>query len=446
MTDLSGVEVRAPQDEPRQEEILTPGALAFVADLQRTFGARRDELLAARAERRTRSPDRHARLPGRDRGHPRRPSGRWHRRRPRCRTAGSRSPARPTQDGDQRAELRRQGVAGRPRGRQHPALGERDRGAGRRCTTRTATSSSFTSPRARSTRSNDGDLAVPVVRPRGWHLDERHVLVDGSPMVGALVDFGLYFFHNAERAARARARPVLLPAEDGEPPRGAALERRLHPRAGRARHPARHVRATVLIETIPAAFEMEEILYELREHASGLNAGRWDYLFSIIKNFRDAGADVRAAGPRRGDDDGAVHAGLHRAAGRDLPPARRVRDGRHGRVHPEPPRPGGQRGRAGEGPRGQGARGRRRLRRLVGGAPRPGADLPGGVRRACSATSRTSSTGSATTCASTAADLLDVAATAGRGDRAGRARQRLGGAAVPRVLAARQRRGRASTT
>ena len=108
------------------------------------------------------------------------------------------------------------------------------------------------------------------------------------------------------------------------------------------------VRATVLIETILAAFEMDEILYELREHAAGLNAGRWDYIFTLIKRFRDDPAMV-LPGSRPGDDGRAVHARLHAAARRDLPPARRARHRRHVRVHPEPARAGGHGQCAGEG-------------------------------------------------------------------------------------------------
>ena len=145
------------------------------------------------------------------------------------------------------------------------------------------------------------------MRPRGWHLPEKHLRVDGEPVSGALFDFGLYFFHNAQRLLDARPRPVLLPAEDGAPPRGAAVERRLRLRRGRARDlPHGAIRATVLIETLPAAFQMDEILYELREHSYGLNAGRWDYIFSMIKCFRDR-PGVRAPRPQRREDDGAVH-------------------------------------------------------------------------------------------------------------------------------------------
>nr|BFE60148.1 malate synthase A [Dactylosporangium thailandense] len=136
-----------------------------------------------------------------------------------------------------------------------------------------------------------GRLPVIVVRPRGWHLDERHVQVDGRPAAGALVDFGLFFFHNAHVLAERGDGPFFyLPKLES------ADEARLW--ADVFRHAeealgvtAGTVRATVLIETLPAAFEMEEILYELREYIAGLNAGRWDYLFSMIKVFKDSGAE-----------------------------------------------------------------------------------------------------------------------------------------------------------
>jgi len=141
----------------------------------------------------------------------------------------------------------------------------------------------------------DAQLATVVVRPRGWHLPERHLLVDGEPVAGALFDFGLYFFHNASRLlARGAADPnsgpyFYLPKTESH--LEARLWNEVFVHAQQALGIARGtVRATVLIETITAAFEMDEILYELREHAAGLNAGRWDYLFSVIKNFRDAGA------------------------------------------------------------------------------------------------------------------------------------------------------------
>ncbi|MFD2421295.1 malate synthase A [Amycolatopsis pigmentata] len=136
---------------------------------------------------------------------------------------------------------------------------------------------------------DDVEHATIVVRPRGWHLDERNITFDGRKAVGALVDFGLYFFHNVRALLAADKGPYFyLPKMESH------LEARLWNDVfsyAEKELGIEHgtIRATVLIETIPAAFEMEEILYELREHASGLNAGRWDYLFSIIKYFRDAG-------------------------------------------------------------------------------------------------------------------------------------------------------------
>jgi malate synthase len=139
---------------------------------------------------------------------------------------------------------------------------------------------------------NGGPYPTIVMRPRGWHLDERHLPVDGAPAVGALVDFGLYFFHNAaELIARGSGPYFYLPKMESH--QEAALWNDVFTYAQEALGiPVGTIRATVLIETIPAAFEMEEILYALRPHLSGLNAGRWDYLFSIIKYFRDNPAMV----------------------------------------------------------------------------------------------------------------------------------------------------------
>jgi malate synthase len=131
------------------------------------------------------------------------------------------------------------------------------------------------------------NLAVLLVRPRGWHLVERHLLVDGAPMSGSLMDFGLFFFHNAKTLLAKGSGPYFyLPKMQSH------LEARLwndvflfaQEHVG---VPRGTIRATVLIETILAAFEMDEILYELREHSSGLNCGRWDYIFSFIKVFRN---------------------------------------------------------------------------------------------------------------------------------------------------------------
>jgi malate synthase len=129
-------------------------------------------------------------------------------------------------------------------------------------------------------------VATLVVRPRGWHLNERHLVVDDKPISGSLFDFGLYFFHNARRLLEKSSGPYYyLPKLESH------LEARLwndvfcfaEDRLGIERG---SIKATVLIETVLAAFEMEEILYELREHSAGLNAGRWDYIFSLIKKFR----------------------------------------------------------------------------------------------------------------------------------------------------------------
>jgi malate synthase len=134
-----------------------------------------------------------------------------------------------------------------------------------------------------------GELPTIVVRPRGWHLPEKHMLIDGTPVAGGIVDFGLFFFHNARRLlAQGKGPYFYLPKIENH------LEARLWNDIFILAQdllgiPQGTIRATVLIETITAAFEMEEILYELRDHASGLNAGRWDYIFSLIKNFRTRG-------------------------------------------------------------------------------------------------------------------------------------------------------------
>jgi malate synthase len=151
----------------------------------------------------------------------------------------------------------------------------------------------FTSPEGkeyRLTGSTLTDLPTIVVRPRGWHLVERHMTIGDRPISGALFDFGLYFFHNAKNLiAQGRGPYFYLPKLENH------LEARLWNDVFILAQDLLGIeqgtiRATVLIETITAAFEMEEILYELRDHAAGLNAGRWDYIFSVIKNFRSRGA------------------------------------------------------------------------------------------------------------------------------------------------------------
>jgi malate synthase len=129
-------------------------------------------------------------------------------------------------------------------------------------------------------------LATLMVRPRGWHLQEKHFKVDGKPISGSLFDFGLFFFHNAAALLRKGTGPYFyLPKLENH------LEARLwndvfNLAQDELKIPRGSIRATVLIETILAAFEMDEILYELREHSAGLNCGRWDYIFSYIKKFR----------------------------------------------------------------------------------------------------------------------------------------------------------------
>ncbi|RPF50335.1 malate synthase A [Aquisalibacillus elongatus] len=129
------------------------------------------------------------------------------------------------------------------------------------------------------------DHAVLIVRPRGWHLDEAHLLIDGEPLSASLVDFGLYLFHNAKALMERGKGPYFyLPKLENH------LEARLWNDVFQFAQeelgiPQGTIKATVLIETITAAFEMDEILYELRKHSAGLNCGRWDYIFSFIKNF-----------------------------------------------------------------------------------------------------------------------------------------------------------------
>src|SRR6201984_400960 len=144
----------------------------------------------------------------------------------------------------------------------------------------------FQSPEGKAYRLKD-EVAVLFVRPRGWHLVEKHLLVDGEPVAGGLFDFGLYLFHNAKELLSRGSGPYFyLPKMESH------LEARLWNDVFNLAQdeigiPRGSIRATVLIETILAAFEMDEILYELRDHSAGLNCGRWDYIFSCIKRFRN---------------------------------------------------------------------------------------------------------------------------------------------------------------
>ena len=235
-------------------------------------------------------------------------------------------------------------------------------------------------------RSSDGrdyeledDPATLLVRPRGWHLPERHMLVDGEPVSGALFDFGLYFFHCAGRLLANGSAPYFyLPKMESH------LEARLWNDVfcfaqDQLDVPRGTIKATVLIETLPAAFEMDEILYELREHSAGLNAGRWDYIFSSIKCFPDRPEMVL---PDRGDVTMTVP---FMRAYAELLAATCHRRGAHamgGMAALIPSRKDEEaNAKALDGrPRRQGARGRPGLRRHLGRAPRPGPDGARGVR------------------------------------------------------------------
>ncbi|MEU2024579.1 malate synthase A [Streptomyces sp. NPDC016469] len=278
---------------PRQDEVLTPAALAFVAELHRRFTPRRDELLARRGERRAEIA-RTSTLDFLPETAAIRADDSW-----------KVAPA-PAALNDRRVEItgptdRKMTINALNSGAkvwladfedasaptwENVVLGQLNlMDAYNR-------SIDFTDPKsgkAYALRPAE-ELATVVTRPRGWHLDERHLQLDGTPVPGALVDFGLYFFHNAQRLIDLGKGPYFyLPKTESH------LEARLWNdifvfAQDELGIPQGTVRATVLIETITAAYEMEEILYELRDHASGLNAGRWDYLFSIVKNFRDGGA------------------------------------------------------------------------------------------------------------------------------------------------------------
>ncbi|SVB67280.1 uncharacterized protein METZ01_LOCUS220134, partial [marine metagenome] len=144
----------------------------------------------------------------------------------------------------------------------------------------------FTSPEGKEYRLNEGKLATLIVRPRGWHLEEKHILIDGEIASGSLVDAGLYLFHNTKLTLSKGTGPYFyLPKLENH------LEARLWDEVFTFAEQELGVKngtikATVLLETILASFEIEEIIYELRRHMSGINAGRWDYMFSAIKKFR----------------------------------------------------------------------------------------------------------------------------------------------------------------
>jgi malate synthase len=288
---MTGSAVADRCETPRADEILTPDALAFVAELHQRFAPTRESLLQRRGERRE--------VIRRTGTLDLLPETAWIRDDPTWRVA-----AAPPDLVDRRVEItgpteRKMAINALNSGArvwladledantphwENVISGQVNLADAVRGTI------AYEAPDGRAYRlREDGRTAVIVVRPRGWHLDERHVRVDGQPAVAALVDFGLYLFHNAAALlARGSGPYFYLPKMESH------LEARLwsqvfHAAEERLGIPSGSIRATVLIETITAGFEMEEILYELRDHASGLNAGRWDYLFSLIKVFREAG-------------------------------------------------------------------------------------------------------------------------------------------------------------
>jgi malate synthase len=278
---------------PRQEEVLTDAALAFVAELHRRFTPRRDELLARRAERRAEIA-RTSTLDFLPETAAIRADDSW------------RVAPAPAALNDRRVEItgptdRKMTINALNSGAKVWLADFEDASAptwenvvGGQVNLIDAYTRKidFTDPRSGKSYALKPaeELATVVMRPRGWHLEERHLTFEGRPVPGALVDFGLYFFHNAKRLIELGKGPYFyLPKTESH------LEARLWNdifvyAQDYVGIPQGTVRATVLIETITAAYEMEEILYELRDHAAGLNAGRWDYLFSIVKNFRDGGA------------------------------------------------------------------------------------------------------------------------------------------------------------
>ncbi|AXE81069.1 malate synthase A [Streptomyces atratus] len=278
---------------PRQDEVLGHAALAFVAELHRQFTPRRDELLARRGERRAEIA-RTSTLDFLPETAAIRADDSW-----------KVAPA-PAALNDRRVEItgptdRKMTINALNSGAKVWLADFEDASAptwenvilGQLNLIDAYTRNiDFTDPKSGKSYALKpaGELATVVTRPRGWHLNERHLQLDGTPVPGALVDFGLYFFHNAQRLIDLGKGPYFyLPKTESH------LEARLWNdifvfAQDYVGIPQGTVRATVLIETITAAYEMEEILYELRDHASGLNAGRWDYLFSIVKNFRDGGA------------------------------------------------------------------------------------------------------------------------------------------------------------
>lgn len=287
---INGITMTA-QPICRQDEVLTPDALAFIAKLHRSTAARRQELLQARRTRRAEI------AAGQD--------PRFLRETEEIRNDPSWRVAPPAPGlEDRRVEItgpvdKKMTINALNSGAKVWLADMEDSSTPTwrnvikgqlNLTDALERRIDFTSPEGKEYKLRPaGDLPTIVVRPRGWHLPEKHMLIDGEPIAGGIVDFGLFFFHNARRLlAQGKGPYFYLPKIENH------LEARLWNDIFILAQdllgiPQGTIRATVLIETITAAFEMEEILYELRDHAAGLNAGRWDYIFSLIKNFRTRG-------------------------------------------------------------------------------------------------------------------------------------------------------------
>jgi malate synthase len=282
---IEGVELRAPL-EGRAEEILSEDALEFVAGLHRRFNPRREQLLQERVQRQNRISA--GELPDFL------PETRE------LREADWRVDPAPPDLRDRRVEItgpveRKMMINALNSGARCFMADFEDANSPtwENCVQGQANlidaidgTIELTTPEGKDYRLKE-ETAVLIVRPRGWHLPERHVLVDGEPISASLFDFGLYLFHSGRGLVDGESGPYFyLPKLESH------LEARLWNDVFVASQEELAIergtiKATVLIETILAAFEMDEILYELREHAAGLNAGRWDYIFSIIKKFRD---------------------------------------------------------------------------------------------------------------------------------------------------------------
>ncbi|GAB3623411.1 malate synthase A [Mariniluteicoccus endophyticus] len=289
-TALDRIKVRAAHPHPQQDEVLTPEALEFLVKLHDVAHDRRQELLHARRERRNEIAS------GKD------PKFLEETRHIREDDSWKVAPIGPGLE-DRRVEItgptdRKMTINAMNSGARVWLADQEDANTpswqnmiGGQVNLRDAIRGQieFTSPGGKEYKVTAEQTPTIVMRPRGWHLAEKHVFVDGHPMAGGVVDFGLYFFHNAKEVIeRGRGPYFYLPKTESH--QEARLWNDIFVAAQDALGiPQGTIRATVLIETITAAFEMEEILYELREHSGGLNAGRWDYIFSVIKNFRKRG-------------------------------------------------------------------------------------------------------------------------------------------------------------